>query len=190
MKKRLLYYLALPVLIFGLTGNRVYASDTVSESTTDTASVTIKTEVVPTFISITVPTDYTIVLNDDGSNTVPEFTIKNDCKVLDVMIKEAKISEIGGSEWKLRESADIEENGFDNKVMYFKIGKRAIEKDTILGGTGTDDDPVTLTSTFDDFLIQRGSTDKLSFVVKRGIFTLPQAPTDAYKISVDYEFIV
>lgn len=139
-------------------------------------------------VSVTVPTTLPIVFNEDGTNTLPSnWTIENVSSIAGIHLSEITM-DAKNSGWKLlASSVDTKIQKADTKSIQFSAGKTGALK-LVAPTTGTEHTQGKVEFNNTEIAIPSGTSQVLSFDIKRGAFTTNQATTKAFDMVLTFRF--
>lgn len=165
----------------GIGSSAVYA-DGPSEAST------LNIEVKATTIKATVPTEASVLFNEDETVTVPtNFDITNDSTITDLSI--VKFALDGGTDWTLASDAkDLKTNKSDTKEARIQVGPTTDNLQTIVPTAGESAATGSTSWANGTVNIKPGATQNIAFNVERGAFSEAIANAKAYGMQLDFEF--
>lgn len=150
---------------------------------------TIDIEIQTTMVDVTVPSSAPFIFNEDGTTTTPDnWCVKNNSNIAGIYL--SKI-EVDGTEagWKvLGDSYDTKTMPVNTKSIRLKIGKDGELRTIQPKNLSLEDFKGEYIFNKDDIIIPSGSSQELKFKVDRGAFTLVQASSKAFEMTMEFLF--
>lgn len=152
------------------------------------SELNIKTEA--TAMNVTVPGTSAMIFNEDGSNTYPDnFMISNKSAIAGIYLSSIAM-DAGSSGWKLADdTVDIKKQAVNTKTIRMKIGKDGVHK-LVKPSAGSEATSGVAEYGVRDILIPALGNQTLSFDVDRGAFSTNQGVSQAFSMTLNFEYAV
>lgn len=179
---------AASVAAFGLVALTLGGAQAFAATEGPSATSDLNIEVKATVIKVTVPTEASMIFNEDETVAVPtNFDIKNESTITDLSLTGFSLD--GGSSWKVvSDSKDLKLNRADTQEARIKVGPSEGAVQTIAPTSG--DAAATGSTTWANGAVSIApqSTQNIAFKVDRGAFSTDVAKAKAYGMQLDFEF--
>lgn len=140
-------------------------------------------------MSVTIPSTYPMVFNEDGTNTLPlNWVIENISDIAGIHLTKIDMN-ANSSGWKLlAESQDTKQLKADTKAIKFYVGRSTDNLKLVAPTTGNEGTTGSVSFDVDEVNIQAGQSRNINFNVERGAFTQDIASAKAYDMVLTFNF--